>query len=92
MPDFPIHTIESAPQSSRRLLDGLKEQLGFIPNLAATMAQSPTLLALAEITIPVLAGSVCQIASVKLDDAFRPQARRARHEAEEGGRSWTDVG
>ena len=178
LPDFPIHTIESAPQSSRRLLNGLKEQLGFIPNLAATMAESPTLLeaflslravvaagtldavqreivaiavasetacsyclaahstfalkngapqnivsavrsgaalsdprldalarfaravvqrrddvtrrtqellnvgvtppqvleALAEIAIPLLASSVCEIASVKLDDAFEPQA------------------
>jgi len=178
LPDFPIHTSESAPRNSQKLLSGLKEQVGFIPNLAATMAESPTLLeaflslrsvvaagtldavareiiaiavacetacsycvaahstfglksgaspssvaavrsgaalsdprlealarfaravvhrrndvtqrtqellnvgltppqvleALAEISIPVLASSVCQIASVKLDDAFQPQA------------------
>ncbi len=44
MPDFPIHTIVSAPQHSQRLLGGLKEQVGFIPKLAATVAESPTLL------------------------------------------------
>jgi len=44
VPDFPIHTVESAPQNSQKLLRGLKEQVGFVPNLVATMAESPTLL------------------------------------------------
>jgi AhpD family alkylhydroperoxidase len=44
LPHFPVHTVESAPQNSQNLLRGLKEQVGFVPNLAATMAESPTLL------------------------------------------------
>jgi uncharacterized peroxidase-related enzyme len=41
---FTIHTLETAPDASRKLLLGLREQAGFIPNLAATMAESPALL------------------------------------------------
>ena len=41
---YPIHTIESAPKDSRPLLQGLKENVGMIPNLAAAMAESPQLL------------------------------------------------
>ena len=44
MPEFQIHTIDSAPEDSRKLLRGLTEQVGFVPNLAAAMAESPTLL------------------------------------------------
>ena len=44
MTEFNIHTIESAPQESKPFLEQLKKQVGFIPNLAATMAESPYLL------------------------------------------------
>jgi len=44
LPDFEIHTVDSAPEGSRRLLQGLNDQIGFIPNLAATMAEAPALL------------------------------------------------
>jgi uncharacterized peroxidase-related enzyme len=44
LPDFRTHTLETAPDASRSLLLGLQEQAGFIPNLAATMAESPALL------------------------------------------------
>lgn len=44
MPEFRIHTAESAPPRSQGLLRGLREQVGFVPNLAATMCESPTLL------------------------------------------------
>lgn len=44
MPEFKVHTVESAPPASATLLQGLKEQVGFVPNLAATMAESPILL------------------------------------------------
>lgn len=44
MNTFPMHTLETAPSKSRPLLRQLTEQLGFIPNLAATMAGSSTLL------------------------------------------------
>lgn len=41
---FPIHTVESAPEGSRETLRGVAEALGTIPNLAAAMSESPTLL------------------------------------------------
>jgi AhpD family alkylhydroperoxidase len=44
MSEFEIHTVESAPEASRPLLEGLRGQAGFVPNLAATMATSPVLL------------------------------------------------
>jgi uncharacterized peroxidase-related enzyme len=44
LPDFEIHTVDSAPEGSQKLLRGLKEQVGVVPNLAATMAESPALL------------------------------------------------
>ena len=43
MSRFPVHTIESAPEQSRPALDGLLQNLGRIPNLAATMAGTPPL-------------------------------------------------
>jgi len=41
---YRIHSIESAPEKSKPALQGLKQNLGLIPNLAATMAESPVLL------------------------------------------------
>ena len=43
MSTYPIHTIETAPEGSRPALAGLRQALGLIPNLAATMADSPPL-------------------------------------------------
>jgi alkylhydroperoxidase family enzyme len=40
---YPIHTIESAPEKSKQALAGLKQAIGVVPNLAATMAASPPL-------------------------------------------------
>jgi uncharacterized peroxidase-related enzyme len=42
--DFTVHTIEKAPAASAPILKALHEQVGFVPNLAATMAGGPTLL------------------------------------------------
>jgi alkylhydroperoxidase family enzyme len=42
---LPIHTPESAPAESRPILDGIAADLGLVPNLAATAATSPALLA-----------------------------------------------
>jgi len=42
--DFRVHTVESAPAASHSLLEGLRRDVGFLPNLAATMAESPTLI------------------------------------------------
>jgi alkylhydroperoxidase family enzyme len=40
-----ILTAETAPPDSRPLLDGMAADIGFVPNLAAVAAASPTLLA-----------------------------------------------
>jgi len=40
---YPVHTIESAPEGSKPALAGLRQAFGLIPNLAATMANSPPL-------------------------------------------------
>jgi uncharacterized peroxidase-related enzyme len=40
---FEIHTIDSAPANSAAALRALERGLGFVPNLAATMAGSPAL-------------------------------------------------
>ena len=42
--DLPILTLETAPAESRPILEGIAADLGFVPNLAATVAASPTLL------------------------------------------------
>ena len=44
MSPFKIHTLDSAPAKSVRALRTLEQGLGFVPNLAATMAESPTLI------------------------------------------------
>jgi alkylhydroperoxidase family enzyme len=43
MNTFPIHTIDSAPDGARQALAGLQQAFGLVPNLAATMANSPPL-------------------------------------------------
>jgi uncharacterized peroxidase-related enzyme len=43
MPDFTIHKVDSAPEGSTEALRALEQGLGFVPNLAATMAESPVL-------------------------------------------------
>jgi AhpD family alkylhydroperoxidase len=41
---FPVHTAETAPPGAQPLLRGLQASLGMVPNLAASMAESPELL------------------------------------------------
>jgi AhpD family alkylhydroperoxidase len=43
-PAFPVHTFDSAPAASKPSLLKLKETVGMVPNLAAAMAESPTLI------------------------------------------------
>jgi uncharacterized peroxidase-related enzyme len=43
MSAFEVHTVDSAPADSTTSLRTLKQGLGFVPNLAATMAESPVL-------------------------------------------------
>jgi uncharacterized peroxidase-related enzyme len=44
MTEFTIHTLASAPESARPILEQLNQGIGFVPNLAATMAGSPRVL------------------------------------------------
>jgi alkylhydroperoxidase family enzyme len=44
MQRFTLQTIESAPEKSRSTLQALQQSLGFLPNVIATMANSPVLL------------------------------------------------
>jgi uncharacterized peroxidase-related enzyme len=44
MSKFTVHTLESAPAGSKPALQKLKESVGLIPNLAATMANAPALI------------------------------------------------
>jgi AhpD family alkylhydroperoxidase len=41
---YKVHTIETAPDGSKPLLENLQGAFGMIPNLAAAMAESPELL------------------------------------------------
>ena len=43
-PQYRIHTIASAPETAKDALRALEHGFGFIPNTAAIMAESPTLL------------------------------------------------
>lgn len=44
MTQFTIHTIQSAPESAQPILGNLQKAIGFVPNLAATMADNPLVL------------------------------------------------
>ncbi len=43
MTEFTTHTIESAPEGSKLILESAKRRLGFVPNLMATMAEAPVM-------------------------------------------------
>lgn len=42
---FPLHTQDSAPEASKPLLAAVEHTFGFVPNLTATLAESPAALA-----------------------------------------------
>lgn len=44
MLSYAIHTADTAPERSKPALQRLQQTLGIVPNLAATMAESPTLI------------------------------------------------
>lgn len=44
MPDYPIHTVASAPENSKAGLQQLQQAFGVIPNIAAAIANSPKLI------------------------------------------------
>ena len=43
MPTYQVHTLASAPANSRPALEQLQQAFGFLPNLAASIANSPKL-------------------------------------------------
>lgn len=45
MTDFPLHTVETAPEESKQMLTESIKAFGMIPGLHATMAEAPGLLA-----------------------------------------------
>ncbi len=44
MSDFTQHTLESAPDDAKSMLEGVQKGLGFVPNMLGYMAESPALL------------------------------------------------
>lgn len=44
METFRVHTLETAPQASRPILEEAKRRLGFVPNLYGVFAESPATL------------------------------------------------
>lgn len=42
--EFPIYTIDNAPEASKPLLEAAKENFGFVPNLLGEFAESPAVL------------------------------------------------
>ena len=44
MPDYVFHSPESAPDAARPILEKARQQLGFVPNLYAGMANAPAAL------------------------------------------------
>jgi len=44
MTNFPVHTIDSAPERSKPALQQLQSAFGMIPNIAGAMATSPVLI------------------------------------------------
>jgi alkylhydroperoxidase family enzyme len=41
--ELKVHTAETAPDASRPILEGIKADLGMVPNLAGAVAESPVL-------------------------------------------------
>ena len=44
MPNYPVHTIASAPEGSMSALEQLKQAFGVAPNIAGAIANSPKLI------------------------------------------------
>lgn len=44
MTDFATHTVDTAPDAAKPLLEAAQKKYGFVPNLLGTMAEAPALL------------------------------------------------
>ena len=42
--NYKIHTIESAPEASKPIIEATKKKVGMLPNLMATMSESPVMI------------------------------------------------
>ena len=62
MPNYPVHTIASAPEKSKPALEQLQKAFGVLPNLPAVIANSPKL-------INSLVGLFAQVHSPGLSEA-----------------------
>ena len=62
MPNYPVHTIASAPEKSKPALEQLQKAFGILPNLPAVIANSPKL-------INALVGLFAQVHSPGLSEA-----------------------
>mgnify|MGYP000937359423 CR=1 FL=1 len=56
MPNFPSHTIDTAPEGSKATLAGVVKTWGFLPKLQGKLAESP--LDLVALFRPVIEGAV----------------------------------
>jgi uncharacterized peroxidase-related enzyme len=61
MPTYQIHTIASAPEKSKPVLEQLQQAFGFVPNLVASISNSPKL-------VTALAGLFQQVHSPGLTE------------------------
>jgi alkylhydroperoxidase family enzyme len=80
MTNFPVHTMESAPEGSKPALQQLQSAFGIIPNIAGAMATSPVLInSLVGLFGKVHGGSFteAQIQAVLLTDAVTNAAEWA---------------
>jgi uncharacterized peroxidase-related enzyme len=63
---FPLHTQDSAPEASKPLLAQVESAFGFVPNLTATLAESPA----------ALAGYLQLSATIQEHSALSPQEQQ----------------
>jgi uncharacterized peroxidase-related enzyme len=63
---FPLHTRNSAPEASKPLLAQVESAFGFVPNLTATLAESPA----------ALAGYLQLSATIQEHSALSPQEQQ----------------
>ena len=68
--ELTVHTVDTAPADARPTLEGIAVDLGLVPNLAATAAASPALLAGFD-------GLRRAVASAKLDPVSMGKASNA---------------
>ena len=57
MPDFTIHTQETAPAASKPMLEGLQKAIGFVPALYGVLAEAPKALEAYEVLARLFKGT-----------------------------------